>query len=343
MIAGVEDLDAAWLSEALGRRVDTVTATRVGTGQMGECHRLVLTGRDVPGSVIAKLGAGDPAARALVGGAYRGEVRFYAEIAPTVAIRVPTCHFAEYDEETQQVVLILEDLVHHQQGDQVTGCTPAQAHDAAANLAGLHGPRWCDPTLLELDGLTLNGQEDADLLADFYAPSVDQYLADPGAGLSSEDQATLRATAGVAGAWMLARTERYALVHGDYRLDNLMFRTDDARGCLAVDWQTTSLAPPLRDLGFLLGTGLSPELRRQHEQAVVATYHAGLVRHGVEGYDREECWLDYRLSMLQGPLIAVFGCVYTGRTERGDRMFQAMVERSCAAIRDLGTLELVAG
>ncbi|MDO9398803.1 MAG: hypothetical protein Q7T71_19840, partial [Herbiconiux sp.] len=90
-------------------------------------------------------------------------------------------------------------------------------------------------------------------------------------------------------------------------------------------------------------TGLLPTDRRQHEASVVATYHAGLVGHGVEGYRREECWLDYRLSMLQGPLIAVFGCVYTGRTERGDRMFQVMVERSCAAIRELGTLELVTG
>ncbi len=340
-VAGIDDVDATWLSEVLGKRVDAVTATRVGTGQMGECYRLALTGRDLPGSLIAKLGSADPASRALVGGAYRGEVRFYADVAPTVAIRVPACHYAAYDEETAQVVLLLEDLVHHAQGDQVAGCTPAQAHDAAANLAGLHGPRWCDETLLDIDTMKHNQQEDADLLAEIYAPAVETYLADAGAGLSAEDRATLRATAEVAGAWLLTRTDRFALVHGDYRLDNLMFRTNGARGCVAVDWQTTSLGPPLRDLGFLLGTGLAPDARRQHEESVVATYHARIVGHGVEGYPRAECLLDYRLSMLQGPLIAVLGCVFTGRTERGDLMFQTMVERSCAAIRDLGTLDLV--
>ena len=343
--AGIEEVDAAWLTAALGRRVDSVSATRVGTGQMGECHRLGLTGDDVPPTVLAKLGSSDPAARAIVGGAYRGEVRFYDEVAPTVAVRVPACHHAAYDEGTQQVVLLLEDLVDHEQGDQLAGCSPEAAHDAAANLAGLHGPRWCDDTLLALDGMKHSEQEDADLLGEIYAPSVDLYLGDAGSGLSAEDQATLRETAAAAGPWLLTRTERFALVHGDYRLDNLMFRRDGGAGCVAVDWQTTSVSPPLRDLGFLLGTGLAPELRRAHERAVVATYHQALVGHGVQdgvdGYDLDECWLDYRLSMLQGPLIAVLGCVYTGRTERGDRMFAAMVERSCAAIRDLGTLALV--
>jgi hypothetical protein len=45
--------------------------------------------------------------------------------------------------------------------------------------------------------------------------------------------------------------------------------------------------------------------------------------------------------MLQGPLVATFGCAFGTRSERGDRMFATMVARSCAAIRELGTLALV--
>ena len=45
--------------------------------------------------------------------------------------------------------------------------------------------------------------------------------------------------------------------------------------------------------------------------------------------------------MVQGPLVAVFGYAYGTRTERGDRMFAAMAQRACAAIRDLDTLALV--
>ena len=47
--------------------------------------------------------------------------------------------------------------------------------------------------------------------------------------------------------------------------------------------------------------------------------------------------------MVQGPLVSVFGCAYGARTERGDAMFAAMVKRACAAIRDLGTFDLIGG
>ena len=53
--------------------------------------------------------------------------------------------------------------------------------------------------------------------------------------------------------------------------------------------------------------------------------------------------IDYRLGMLHGPLITVLGRVYaTGeQTAQSDGMFLAMATRSCAAIRDLHTLELI--
>jgi hypothetical protein len=81
--------------------------------------------------------------------------------------------------------------------------------------------------------------------------------------------------------------------------------------------------------------------RRSSERRLVSAYHLALLGHGVEGYDVAACWNDYRYAMVQGPLVAVFGFAYGTRTDRGDRMFAAMVRRSCAAIRDLGTLNLV--
>jgi hypothetical protein len=142
-------------------------------------------------------------------------------------------------------------------------------------------------------------------------------------------------------AWALARAERFALVHGDYRLDNLMFPDDGSPGACALDWQTLSLALPARDVAYLVATSLPAEARRAHEDDLVAAYHAALVESGVEGYDLALCREDYRFSMLQGPLVAVLGCVYGTRTDRGDRMFAAMVARSCRAIRDLDTFALV--
>ena len=80
-----------------------------------------------------------------------------------------------------------------------------------------------------------------------------------------------------------------------------------------------------------------------HVEALVATYHRDLVARGVEGYDLERCWEDYRAGQLQGPLITVLGAVYATaeRSASADEMFLAMASRSCAAIRELGTLGLI--
>jgi aminoglycoside phosphotransferase (APT) family kinase protein len=42
-----------------------------------------------------------------------------------------------------------------------------------------------------------------------------------------------------------------ALVHGDYRIDNLMFAPDGPRVLAVVDWELSTLGHPLADLGYL--------------------------------------------------------------------------------------------
>ena len=60
------------------------------------------------------------------------------------------------------------------------------------------------------------------------------------------------------------------------------------------------------------------------------------------GYDRETCWRDYRLGMPQALLISALGFAFATATDRGDDMVLTMLARGCQAIRDLGTLDLIA-
>lgn len=330
-----DEVTAEWLGRVLGREVHDLEVTRIGTGQIGACYRLHFDGE----SLLVKLPPANVAEREMMAGAYRGEVRFYQQVAATVAIRTPACHHAEIADGSGDFVLLLEDLAPALPGDQLAGCTVDQARDAVVNLAGLHGPRWSDPTLLDVDTLALNGPDEIALLLEMYGPTTELFLDGLGDLVSPEDAATLRACVPAIGPWLLARQDRFGLVHGDYRLDNLMFGgpTDDQ--VAAVDWQTLSLALPARDLAYFVATSLPPEVRRAHERELVAAYHAALVEHGVRDYPLTLCWDDYVFAMLQVPLVATFGCAYsTNRTERGDRMFAAMVARGCAAIRELGTL-----
>ncbi len=333
----LDDITPTWISGVLGLEVTELAVEQVGTGQIGTCFRLRLDGSD---TVLVKLPPPDPATRDMMAGAYRGEVRFYQRLASTVAVRTPACHLAEIADDSGAFVLVLEDLAPAEQGDQIAGCTADQARDAVVNLAGLHGPRWCDPTLLDVDTLSINGPDEIALLLEMYEPTTELFLDGLGDLIPAEDAATLRACVPAIEAWLLGRSERFGLVHGDYRLDNLLFPPDGGPGVVAVDWQTLSLALPARDLAYFVGTSLSVDDRRTHERDLVAAYHAALTSYGVTGYSLEDCWDDYVFAMIQGPLVSVFGCAYGTRTDRGDRMFAVMVARTCQAIRDLGTLAL---
>jgi len=363
-------LTPEWLTAALraGGHDATVRGVRhepVGTGQMAASHRLHLdlapgAGPDVPTSLVAKLPTPDVAARSLVGGAYHTEAAFYAEIAPTVAIRVPACHHHAIADDHATFTLLLEDMAPATQGDQIAGCTAEEARRAAVNLAGLHGPRWSDPTLHDHDWLLAPDAEGAVLLREILVSATDAFVDRYGPRMARDDVATLRAVAEAIGDWVLGRTTPYGLVHGDYRLDNLLFASvggsadaganasGDAgagpagvAGVAAVDWQTVSIGLPGRDIAYLLGTGLDPGERRRYEDDLVAAYHAALVGHGVAGYSLDDCLADYRYGAVQGPLVTVLGAAYGAPTDRGDDMFMTMAARSCAQVRDLATLDLV--
>jgi aminoglycoside phosphotransferase (APT) family kinase protein len=129
-------------------------------------------------------------------------------------------------------------------------------------------------------------------------------------------------------------------LHGDYRLDNLLFDPDRSRVSV-VDWQTLGTGLPARDLAYFTATSLNSQLRLTIEEDLVDEYYRKLLGYGVTGYDRETCWRDYRLGMLQALLISALGFAFATATERGDDMVLAMLRRGCQAIRDLGTLQLI--
>ncbi len=327
---------AGFTAEVLG-----VEAEPVGTGQMSvslrvRCH--VGSGSPVPETLIAKIPSPDRDVRRLVSAGYRAEIAFYEDLAPTVAVRAPRCHLAVANADASSFTLLLEDLAPATQGDQVAGAPVEAVTAAAQNLAGLHGPRWCDPALEGASWRQPSGPGARRFTADLVAGALPQFVERMGTSLADEDRATLEGAVGVLEAFLAARPDRFAPIHGDYRLDNLLFGPGGA--VAAVDWQTLDVGLPARDLAYLLGTCLGVEDRRAGEQDVVGAYWQDLQRHGVTGYSLDECVDDYRLGLLHCPLIIVLGAAYGTRTERGDEMFAAMAARSCQAIRDLGAVEL---
>lgn len=348
-----EELTPEWLSAALGTAgiatpVIGATTQRVGTGQMGTSYRVSLTWADpaaaaaegAPATVVAKMAAGPRESRGIIAEGYRNEVGFYTEIAHTLAVRTPRCWFAAITEDFTCFTLLLEDLAPATPGDQATGLTAAETEHAVVNLAGLHGPRWSDPTLLEIPWLSRHTTETAAFYGQVLAGAIPTFLERFEGWMAAEDPDTLRSVPDQLGAWLMTQPERFAVIHGDYRPDNLMFPEHGA-GVSAVDWQTLAVGLPGRDIGYLLATSLDPAVRRAEERHIVEAYRAALAHHGVE-ISAEECFDDYRLGVVQGPLITVLGAVYaTDPNPSSDVMFTAMITRSLQAIRDLDPFSLV--
>ncbi|WP_067899789.1 phosphotransferase family protein [Nocardia vaccinii] len=316
--------------------VESATAMPIGSGQMAGSFRLNLGYRGetrLPVRMVAKLATGPKEQREFGSGAFRNEVRFYRDLATTVRVPVPRAHASVVSESGSEFLLLLDDLAPAQQGDQIAGCTVPQARAVAVAAAALHGPRWCDETLLREPGLALPTEADRDLMESVLAPMTTAFRNRFADRLTAPESALLDWLEATAGKWLVAPIEQFALLHGDLRVDNIMFGPEDA--VTVIDWQTITPGHPLRDIAFLLSTSLTVEDRRAAEQGLLADYHEALLAHGVTGYSLDQCRRDYAASLIQAPLIIVFGCGAVQPTERGDRMFRTMLARSAAAVQDL--------
>ena len=345
---GPADVTSDWLAAALHTdSIRNVTVTPIGTGQTGATYRVSVTyapgQTDLPDSFVVKLPSGDSAVRERVTLGYRSEVEFYRDVADTLRLPVPRCFHCDISADGADFVLLLGDMAPAVQGDQIAGCTTDEADLAVTALAGLHGPRWCDPAWLDFSATAMpkpGDQPAAQGLGEVTRIATDMTLEKLGAQLTDADRSTMREAASLITPWLLAEPQRFSLLHGDYRLDNLLF--DPARTRVTVvDWQTLAVGLPARDLAYFVATSLLPEIRAATEQQLVDTYHRALSAYDVTDYDRDMCWRDYRLGMLQVPLLSTLGMAFAAATERGDEMILTMLRRGCRAIRELGTLELV--
>lgn len=344
-----DDVTVAWLTAVLNRtdsRIASAEVTAVGTGQTGATYRVAVTYRANPASIpetfIIKLPATDDTVRDRVVLGYRSECAFYGSVAGRVNVPIPDCFHCEISSDASEYALLLSDQSPAEQGDQITGCGESEARLAATAIAGLHGPTWCQREWLTFPGLAMSLSDDSSKkgLGDVAVMSADITVDKLGAKLSEADRATFKEAMGLVTPWLLNDFGRFSLIHGDYRLDNLLFHPDGNR-VWVVDWQTLGVGLPARDLSYFAATSLEPGLRARIERSLVADYHAALLAQGVTGYDLETCWHDYRYGMPQALLISALGFAFAAGTDRGDDMVVTMLRRGCQAIRHLDTIALI--
>lgn len=341
-----EQITSEWLSGVLGAPVTITGDQRIGDGLVGMNIRYSLQvpdGSGLPSSIIAKLPSPDPTSRAtgISLRNYEREVKFYNEIAPTVDVHVAHCFHGEWHPDNGDFVLLMEDLSPSVQGNQITGCTAELARRSVLELAKLHGPRWGDPTLADIEFLERRDAESAARLQMIWTMFVPGFLGVYSKYLDAEGIALVERFGARIPDWIDGRTLPGTVTHGDYRLDNLMFGGEQGGHAIAVvDWQTPGHGPASGDVSYFMGAGPWPNVRKEIERDLIAEYLVELGTYGVE-VDEAEFWHQYSRDAFGGVIMAVVASQIVGTSDRSEAMFAAMATRHVRHALDLDSESLI--
>ncbi len=346
---GADWFNALFEEIGINAEVRGLTARSIGTGQIGENVRFVFDyarkGGDAPATLVGKFPSASEASlmTAKLLGHYEREVKFYRTFPRVAGVITPAAFYTDYDPGTNRFALIMEDMAPSEQGDQLRGCSGADAEKALAAAAVLHAAHWNDPALDS--HAWLQGSANAPppaLLPEQVVGLWHGFKERYGARLDEADIAVGDAYAAALPAWSEAYDGPHALVHNDFRLDNMLFGEAGAPKPLAVvDWQTVGKGGPAGDVAYFIGAGLTREDRPKHEQALLRYYHARLGEEGVRDYGFDDLYRDYRWFSFYGMSIAFGAAMLVKQTDRGDEMFLTMLRRHAAQARDNDALDLL--
>lgn len=335
----------AWLTSRLNRAgfsgtVSEVAWENIGAGQLGENARFKLSRNgDLPATLVGKFPSTNPLSRHLAVQLqnYAREVFFYAKLGSTLDIQAPRCFAAEFDPDSHDFVLLMEDLAPGVQIDQMSECSTDEAALALEQLARLHGPRWGDAQLANLPLLTPSRLDTGDVSPHplLFAAFMRRY----GDRLNPDQVAAVDRFAECYDAYGKVEAPE-TVIHIDYRLDNMMFGGPYP---LAVfDWQSVNRGNPWVDVSYFMGTSISAGRRARNERQLVNHYVEVLRSYGVN-LDRDRCWTLYRHFAPAGLNLCVLVSTLVGETERGNDMFMAMATRSIRMCQDLDAFDLLGG
>ncbi|MDE2842844.1 MAG: phosphotransferase [Chloroflexota bacterium] len=356
--ASIAEITPSWLTGALsaGRMLREATVTACspetiaeGKGFMNRVFRLHLEydrpGSGLPATVLAKLPATDPLMLPLFQllGPNLREVNFYRSLSRDCALRTPVCYCGLADSATGNSALLLEDLGSSRQGDSLEGCSLDEARQIVRQLAAFHAQWWESPRLAHLGWLP-SRETEAPAFRKLYAPALLCFvekagnLLPPGlrrlADSIPNDIARIKA--------LLAKPPR-TIVHGDFRLDNCYFPPGvGSPSPLVLDWEFCGIGRGVLDLATFVCETFPPAQRLREEPGLLAEYHSALESNGVTGYSLEQCWIDYRLSMLDIFVLWVVSgafCDYSG--QRATTFLSNTLARLDAAISDLSPEDLL--
>ncbi len=294
-------VDRAWLSTALGLQYegcevrDVTVLTQTAT--IASKVRLELSYENsgsptAPRRVCVKGYFGEAAS---FGAAGLAEALFYRELAASVDVRSPHCHYVGLDERSGRSLLLLEDLARP--GTELrTALQPFSPAESAAvldQLAAIHATAL-DPATLEQDWLVPRMAAMADRVP---VERLQELLDWPrGEGLPDEVRNGRRVSEAMR-ALVAEIPSSPCLLHGDTHAGNFYLES----GAVGLfDWQLAQRGSWALDVSYHIGSVLETEDRRRHEEELLLGYLDRRAALGAPVPDRAGAMDAYRRHFAYG-------------------------------------------
>jgi len=315
-----------------------------GIGVLGMVVRITLgyktTTNAGPASVVAKFSHPDAANRAIANNTnmYEREVNFFNKIAAGVSTPMPECYFAAMNYDTGGNIVVIEDLADYDLGDQVSGASPERVRMVIDALVPLHAKYW-DAWQSAFDNpMQVNNDNYIEPFLPGFFGTWENALDKFSDSFTPELLAVMpKYVAGIRGIMREMGNRKMTLIHGDVRMDNAMFGAGKP-GLLPVvmiDWQNVMVSNPMQDMAWMLGTSVTTEMRREHEEDLLAYYVSQITKAGVRDYSIEQARDDYGIALL---FILNYAMIMAGAfdpaNERGRTMAEGGLRRAIASCSD---------
>lgn len=280
------------------------------------------------------------------GGAF-GETVFLRDIRPHYDIEAPVCHFAGYNPETINSIIILTDISDDVLSfcDHNTPMSRARAESQVRLLARLHGQGYSNPKIRA---------------AMQPLPTWPRFFKNTeGFGSQTIAKNGFLAAESVIPARLFARYEEYwpralqsvalhddlpqTVAHGDVHLKNWYIAGNGEMGL--GDWQCVSRGHWARDVCYAIGSALATDDRRAWEKDLLALYLDAMAREGGPNIAFDEAWRHYRQQLVTA--LVWWTMTLTPGDDLPDMQPRditlEMIRRLAVAADDCGTFDAFAG
>jgi aminoglycoside phosphotransferase (APT) family kinase protein len=341
-----DDLTPEWLTAALAPRYPGVAVAAVEVvdrHELTNAHARIRVTYDepagAPAAMFCKVAPLDPSRRDAIIASGMGvrEVRFYADLAPALTMRVPAAHVA-LTAADDRFVLLLEDLSESgcAVSDGTWGIAPDAAAGALADLAEMHA-RYEDPAVraAEVPWATVSKPSTS------YGAPMLRY------GIEHHRDRLTDSFVAIAELYLTHHEELQAiwhegphtLIHGDPHIGNL-FLDGDRVGFL--DWGIINVNTPMRDVGYFLTMAMNPDDRRAHERDLLRHYLDVRAAHGASPLSFDDAWFAHRVQAAYNVPASCQVVTFPENASPGRRVFaDAFLARAQASLDDLESLDAV--